>query len=220
MLEYQCIINLLVSINRNSIIQENTMIEVAIESIRIGLMSQNRIIILKDIDSERHLIIWIEQYMAEQITLALQELEIARPMTHDLLLTAIKLMGGRVDRVEVTDLKDDTFYAQIIIETETGKTISIDSRPSDALSLAVRANATILVSEEVMDDAAVYPEEDLSTDSAEEESLLVENELSEMKTIDDVEVEENGEVGRLSIFEDFLDNLDIGSENDDSEENE
>jgi len=186
------------------------MIEVVIESIRIGLMSQNRIIILKDINSERHLIIWIEQYMAEQITLALQELEISRPMTHDLLLTSIKQMGGKVDRVEVIQLKDDTFYAQIIIETEDGRNLNIDARPSDALSLAVRANATILVSDEVMDEAGVYPEDDLSSISEIEDEItnFDAEDLSEVTSPDDPEEE------RLSIFEDFLDNLDVGNEDD------
>lgn len=188
------------------------MIEVVIESIRIGLMSQNRIIILKDINSDRHLIIWIEQYMAEQITLALQELEIARPMTHDLMLTSIKQMGGRIDRVEVIQLKDDTFFAQIVIENPDGTKINIDSRPSDALSLAVRANTSIFVSEEVMEEAGVFPEEDLSEESAIENGISLIDE-------DDIEEDEEGEE-RLSIFEDFLDNLDIGGEEDDSAESE
>lgn len=175
------------------------MLEVVIDSIRVGLMSQQRVVILREVDAERFLAIWIDPYMAEQITFALQEVEVARPMTHDLMRELMRSMDAQVLRVEVTSLKGDVFFANIVVEVNN-QTIDIDSRPSDALALAVRAHVPILVSNEVMDAAAIIPEEDL-----EENGMGPEG---------DIEVE--GEE-RLEVFEDFLDNLEI-DEDDEGED--
>ena len=135
------------------------MIEVKIDSIRVSLMSNHRVVILKDLDSERYLPIWIGPYEADAITVQLQEVEVARPLTHDLLKTLITQLGGKILHIVVNELRSDTFYANIIVE-RNGQRMEIDSRPSDAIALAVRANVPIYVEESVMEHAAITPEEE------------------------------------------------------------
>ena len=181
------------------------MVEVVIDSIRVGLMSQNRVVILREVDNERYLAIWIDSYMAEQIHFALQEVEVARPMSHDLMRNVIRSLNARIVRVEVVELKSEVFYGNIILETDSGHQINIDSRPSDALALAVRAHVPILVSRAVMKEAGIEPEEDIAqqpTETSEEGSSR----------------SESGE--RLSVFEDFLDNIDIKSDDEETDEEE
>jgi bifunctional DNase/RNase len=136
------------------------MIEVVIDSIRVGLMSQQRVVILREAEAERYLAIWIDPYMAEQITFALQEVEVARPMTHDLIREMLRGMDARVTRVEVLSLKADVYYGNIVVEVD-GRTVNVDSRPSDARAIAVRTHVPILVARDVMDAAAIIPEDDL-----------------------------------------------------------
>ena len=180
------------------------MIEVVIDSIRVSLMSQQRIVILRERDAERYLPIWIGVYEAESITIALQEVEVARPLTHDLVKNVFNQLNARVVRVEVIALREDTFFGHIVAETD-GRTLNIDSRPSDALAIAVRAHVPIMVARSVMDTAGIIPEEDIREK---------ENGIGEQLT--DTELEETEE--RLSIFEDFLDGLDTEDVDDDSGE--
>ena len=172
------------------------MVEVVIDSIRYGLMSQNRVVILREANADRYLAIWIDSYMAEQITFALQEVEVARPMSHDLMKQIIQTLNARIIRVEVVELKNEVFYGNIVVETDSGYEINIDSRPSDALSLAVRANVPVLVSKKVMDEAGIVPEEDLS------------EQVSRFREQMQDEATPEGE-DRLSVFKDFLDDIDI-----------
>ncbi len=137
------------------------MIEVTIDSIRVSLMSQHRVVILKDSESDRYLPIWIGACEADAITIELQGVEVARPFTHDLLKSAINQLGGKIKSVIINDLSNEVFYAQIILDV-SGRRMEIDSRPSDALALAVRAKVPIYVDEGVMDKAAITPEEDIS----------------------------------------------------------
>jgi len=183
------------------------MIEVVIDSIRYGLMSQNRVVILREENADRYLAIWIDSYMAEQITFALQEVEVARPMSHDLMKQIIQSLNARIIRVEVVDLKNEVFYGNIVVETDAGYEINIDARPSDAISLAVRANVPVLVAKKVMDEAGIIPEEDIS-----------EQVTSGRDQMEDVDVPEGED--RLSVFEDFLDDLDIteGKQDDEVED--
>jgi bifunctional DNase/RNase len=180
------------------------MVEVVIDSIRVGLMSQQRVVILREVDTERYLAIWIDPYMAEQITFALQEVEVARPMSHDLMKSLLQSMNARVVRVEVIELKGEVFYGNIVIEVN-GHNVDVDSRPSDALALAVRANVPILVSKEVMDEAGIIPEEDISNQQDYPEGEKESNSL-EVTTEEEESLADEDE--RLSVFEDFLDNID------------
>lgn len=145
--------------------QMSDMIEVVIDSIRVGLMSQQRVVLLREVDSDRYLAIWIDAYMAEQITFALQDVEVSRPMSHDLMKNIVHNLDARIIRVEVIELKEEVFYGSIVVETSSGFVINIDSRPSDALSLAVRVNVPIMVSPQVMEDAGIIPEDDLVEDN-------------------------------------------------------
>jgi bifunctional DNase/RNase len=176
------------------------MVEVVIDSIRVSLMSQQRIVILREVDDERYLPIWIGTPEADSITLALQEVEVARPLTHDLLKNIFTSLDARVLRVEVVALRDDTFYGNIVAELN-GRTINIDSRPSDALALAVRTHVPIMVTRSVMDSAGIIPEEDMQED--EDEDIL---EAPEVRS------------ERLSVFEDFLENL--GEDPDEEDEDD
>lgn len=181
------------------------MLEVVIDSIRVGLMSQQRVVILREADADRYLAIWIDPYMAEQITFALQEVEVARPMTHDLVREMLKSLDARVIRVEVLSLKGDVFYGNIVVEMN-GRTVDIDSRPSDALAIAVRTHVPILVARDVMDAAGIIPEEDMD-----------ETENGVEETVDEGERLAAGGEERLEVFEDFIEKLEI--EEDDNEEN-
>lgn len=179
------------------------MVEVVIDSIRVSLISQQRIVILKELETERYLPIWIGVYEAEAIALALQEVEVSRPLTHDLLKNVFKALDARIVRVEVITLRDDTFFGNIVTEVN-GRTLDIDSRPSDALALAVRVHVPILVTRSIMDSAGIIPEENLQEQQAAPEPV------------------EGGEE-RLSVFEDFLDKLDIedvGKENEEGQNEE
>jgi hypothetical protein len=178
-----------------------TMVEVSIDSIRVSLMSQQRIVILRERDAERYLAIFIGVFEAEAITLALQDFEIARPLTWDLLKNLITELGARVLRVEVVTLREDTFYGNIVLETNTGRIMNVDSRPSDGLALAVRARVPIFVARSVMDAAGITPEEDMQAAPPARPNTPEPSEE------------------RLSVFEDFLESLDKGdTEADDDEE--
>ena len=104
--------------------------------------------------------IWIGPFEADAITIELQSVEVARPLTHDLLKAAIEQLGAKITQVAITDLRNDTFYAEIALMVD-GRRIEVDSRPSDAIALAVRARVPVYVAEEVMDQAAITPEDDL-----------------------------------------------------------
>ena len=170
------------------------MVEVLIDSIRVSLISQQRIVILRELNTERYLPIWIGVYEADAITLALQEVEVSRPLTWDLLKNTIAILGGKVLRVEVVALREDTYYGSIVTELN-GRIVTIDSRPSDALALAVRTHVPILVARQVMDAAGVEPDEDIQETS------------EEVDGTPQAPAEEGEE--RLSVFEDFLDQLDL-----------
>jgi bifunctional DNase/RNase len=108
------------------------------------------IVVLKDTKSETSLPIWIGLLEATAIATELEQVQFARPMTHDLIKNLMEQLGAKVDRVEVCDLRDNTFYAWIYL-TVNGKETRIDSRPSDALAIALRVNATIYVNEKVIE---------------------------------------------------------------------
>lgn len=187
------------------------MIEVVIDSLRVSLTNQQRIVVLREVGRERYLPIWIGPYEAEAITIALQEIEVARPQTHDLLKNFLTSLNARLVRVEVSSLRDDVFYGNLVIETN-GQIINIDSRPSDALALAVRAHVSILVSREVMDKAGVIPEENLQ-EPAEEQPKLPESKAPK-------EPASGSSEDRLSVFEDFLSNLELDDSSESGEDDE
>ena len=136
------------------------MIEVTIASIRVSLMSLNRIVELREEGGDRILPIWIGPFEAESITLQLQGVEVPRPLTHDLLKSIIETLGGEVLHILISGLEKNTYFARIVLDVD-GDTMEIDSRPSDAIALGVRVNAPIYVADEVMDQAGLRPEEEV-----------------------------------------------------------
>lgn len=138
------------------------LVEVIIDSVRVSLMSQHRIVVLKDVDAARYLPIWIGPFEADAITIELQNVEVARPLTHDLLKSTIEKLGAEVVQVVITELRNDTFYAEINLRIN-GRRMQIDSRPSDAIALAVRSRVPVYVAEGVMEQAAIVPEPDLDS---------------------------------------------------------
>jgi bifunctional DNase/RNase len=171
------------------------MIEVQIDSIRVHLMAPHRVVVLKEVNSERYLTIWVGPYEAEAITVALQEVEMVRPLTHDLIKNIFNAFNARITRVEILRLQD-IFYGNIVADAD-GREINIDSRPSDAIAIAVRAHVPITVNRSVMDSAGQSPEQDLP----ETDTPPAQREAPPPLT------EEGND--RLSIFKDFLDKLDI-----------
>ena len=164
------------------------MVEVTIDSIRVSLMSQHRVVILKDVDSERYLPIWIGPCEADAITVTLQEVEVPRPLTHDLLKNVITEMGGEVEHILISELKNEVFYARIVMDVN-GRRLEIDSRPSDALALGVRLRVPVYIEDSVMEKAAVQPEAE-----AEEEGAAAAGGSGDDK---------------LDALKDFLDSLDL-----------
>lgn len=163
------------------------MIEVVIDSVRASLMTNHRMIILRETDRDRYLPIFIGPPEADAIAVELLGRTVSRPLTHDLLKVVIDSMGGRVSHVLVNDLRDDTFFARIIMDVN-GKKLEVDSRPSDAIALAVRVKAPIFVNDSVMDQAGVVPEEGISELTEEQTSVSKED---------------------LSAFRDFVEGLDL-----------
>jgi hypothetical protein len=172
------------------------MVEVVIDSVRVSLMSAQRVVVLRQTDMERYLPIWVGPYEAESITVALQEVEISRPMTHDLLKNLVALYNGKILRVEIIALKEDIFYGNIVTERE-GKIINIDSRPSDGIALAVRTHVPVLVSLAVMDEAGIVPEKNIQEETSSE---TVEKPGPGAEAAPEDEK-------RLDVFEDFLKKL-------------
>ena len=170
--------------------------EMSIDSIRVSLQNYQRVVILKDKGSDRYLPIWIGANEADAIAVKLQEVSVPRPLTHDLLESIIQSLGAQVNHILVSDLSDDTFYAKIVLQ-HNGSQTEIDSRPSDALALAVRTQAPIFAADSVIDKAGVRMDQDtgkavISSEGEDEARPPTEEELRS-----------------LSAFSDFIDSLDL-----------
>jgi len=125
-------------------------IEVKIRALMMDPNSGTPIIILKDVQSDTMLPIWVGAYEANAIALEIEKISPPRPMTHDLLRNLIKELGVDVERVVVTKLEDNTFFAEIDMRNSDGSHMSLDSRPSDAIALALRMDCPIFVNMEVI----------------------------------------------------------------------
>jgi len=130
-----------------------------VESVRVHMLSSQHVVILREADDERYLPIWIGSWEAQSIAMRLQGVEAERPLTHDLLATMLDDLGVSVRHIIVSDLADETFRARIVL-VHGGDDLEIDSRPSDAIALAVRTAAPIFATEAVLDRAGVMPEAD------------------------------------------------------------
>ncbi len=173
------------------------MVELTIESIRVSLMNYQRVVILKEKDADRYLPIWIGPAEADAIAVRLQEVAVARPLTHDLLRSVIDALGASVEYILVNDLANDTFFARIMLQVD-GKNLEIDSRPSDAIALAVRVQVPIYADESVLEKAGVkLDQEGQSLDSITGGGPEAPKEVSPE------------ELEKLSPFRDVIEGLDL-----------
>ncbi len=163
------------------------MVEVTIDSVRVSLMSQDRMVVLKETDNARYLPIWIGPFEADAITIQLQGVQVARPLTHDLLKSLIRALNVKVSHITVNDLRNNTFFAEIVLDVK-GEEMQIDARPSDAIALAVRVGVPIFVADHVMDQAAITPEEEL---------------------VEQAETTAPEQAAGLDVFRDFVESLDL-----------
>jgi len=175
------------------------MIEMAIDSIRVSLMNYQRVVILKEKMAERYLPIWIGPAEADAIAVKLQGVTVPRPLTHDLLRSVIDSLGATIDFILVNDLKSDTFYAKIMLNVD-GRQLEIDSRPSDALALAVRVEAAIYVEEEVLDKAGILLDAETGKPVIEE----TEEAGGKEPKVNDEEMKK-----KMSAFYEFINTLDL-----------
>ena len=162
------------------------LIEMAVESVRVHMLSTQHVVILKDLERDRYLPIWIGPWEANAIATRLQGHTPERPLTHDLFARVLGQVGATIREVVIVDLADETFHARIVLEMG-GAVHEIDSRPSDALALAVRTGSRIFAAEEVLDRAAVE---------------------GDKAGTDDDPVDEE----RLSVFREFVNSLESGTD--------
>lgn len=144
-------------------------VEVKVRGLMMDPNSSTPIIILKDVNSETLLPIWVGPYEANAIALEIEKIAPQRPMTHDLLRNLIVEMGAEVSRIVITELRDNTFFAAIELVKNSGEQVLIDSRPSDAIALALRADSPIFVNEEVIKSSQTVRAEDEDGTSDSEE---------------------------------------------------
>ncbi|MDE2817164.1 MAG: bifunctional nuclease family protein [Chloroflexota bacterium] len=167
------------------------MIEMVIESVGRNPANPTRMVVLREKDQKRYLVIVIGIAEADSIAIKLHKHTFSRPLTHDLLSTVIETLGATVVSILINDLADRTYYARIVLD-HNGRHVEIDARPSDAIALAVRVDAPILVAESVLEVASFTPAEEEEGDGE-----------SEQVSEPDPELEE-----RLGLFREFINSLD------------
>jgi bifunctional DNase/RNase len=193
------------------------LVEMVIESVRVHMLSNRHVVILKDHEGDRYLPIWIGAWEASAIAMRLQGLAAERPLTHDLFASTLEQLGVRVERVVISELTDETYHARIFMERD-GTEVEVDARPSDALALAVRAEVQIFAAEEVLAQAALSADPDEAAADEEDEG-------AEADTAAEGETESAGRsrrrrapiesVGnqpadpRLDMFRDFVNSLEV-----------
>jgi bifunctional DNase/RNase len=166
------------------------MVEMTVESVRINLATQQRVVILKATKQERYLFIWIAHPEAYAIAVELQGTTSPRPLTHDLLRNVIVDLGANIESIVISDLIDDIFYARIVMDI-AGRHVEVDARPSDAIALAVRAKSSIYVEDSVLERAGVV--------------LETNEEQAQQK----VERRRESEKDNLDAYRDFINTLDV-----------
>ena len=162
------------------------MIEMIVDSVRVNLISPSRVVVLKEREGPRYLAIVIGTAEADAIAVKLQDRKVSRPLTHDLLREVVETLGAAVKHVAVTRLVDQTYFARIVVEAD-GRTFDVDSRPSDAIALAVRVEVPIFVEGDVLDQAGFEPDREES-DEQEPEQIPEE---------------------KLKVFREFINQLDL-----------
>lgn len=177
------------------------MVEMTVESVRINLATQQRVVILRTTKQERYLFIWIAPAEAYAIAVELQGTTSPRPLTHDLLKNVINELGAKIVSIVISDLIEDIYHARIILDMD-GRHVEIDSRSSDAIALAVRAKTPIFVEDGVLERAGVVPE---SNDDSQKRSLS----KSEQRLVEREGTEADEGEANLDAYRDFINSLDV-----------
>ena len=176
------------------------MIEMVVDSIRVSLMNYQRVVILKERETSRYLPIWIGAAEADAIAVKLQGTSVPRPLTHDLMQSVIDALGGKVNSIVVSDLQKDVFFAKIVLNRD-GEQVEIDSRPSDAIALAVRVQVPIYAEEDVLNRGGVWLDKDTGKPVAEDAELPPN---PEGKQVIDEEMKK-----KASAFYDYINKIDL-----------
>lgn len=142
------------------------MIEMRVMGIAVDTRTGNPIVVLNDKEKRRALPIWIGSAEASSIIRRIENIKVARPMTHDLIVEIIEKMGFSVDRIEINDVEEETYFAVIVIDDGKGNEQSVDARPSDAIAVALRTNSPIFVSEKVLATGSVTCDEEKDEEEA------------------------------------------------------
>ena len=169
------------------------MIEVYVESIRVNMQNYKRVVMLKEKTGSRFLPIWIGHFEADAIAIPMQNVPVSRPLTHDLLGRVMQQLGAKLTQIIINDLADETFYARLILD-QGGQHLEVDSRPSDAIALAIRSKVPIYVEDAVLEQAGIMFESE-------------EGEGAEAKGVKEETVPLDEE--KLSVFKQFIESLDI-----------
>lgn len=140
------------------------MIEFFVTGIALDVRNNHPLVILNDVTKKRALPIWIGQSEAQAIARALEGFKSERPLTHDLMISVIEGTGFKVHHIEINDLNENTYFSSIILENKIGELVPVDSRPSDAIAISLRADCPILISEKVFDDGTIPTELDSGDD--------------------------------------------------------
>ena len=175
------------------------LVEMVVESVRVHMLSSQHVVILKELDRERYLPIWIGPWEANSIAMRLQGMTAERPLTHDLFASTLADLHVNVRRVLIVDLARETFHARLHLVSD-GREIEIDSRPSDALAVAVRVGVRIFAARDVLARAGVEPEK---------------RDGSELESTGEAITDE-----RLEVFRDFVNSLDAEGEHREGPERE
>jgi bifunctional DNase/RNase len=190
------------------------LVEMVVESVRVHMLSNRHVVILKDAEGDRYLPIWIGAWEASAIAMKLQGLSAERPLTHDLFMATLGQLATRIDRVVISELAEETYHARLFLERD-GVEVEVDARPSDALALAVRGDVPIFAAEGVLaqaalggdpeaaDDAEAAPEGEAGARTAAEGGAATRRR---------VPLERVGEGivdPRLDMFRDFVNSLDV-----------
>jgi bifunctional DNase/RNase len=185
------------------------LVEMVIESVRVHMLSNRHVVILKDTEGDRYLPIWIGAWEASAIAMRLQGLAAERPLTHDLFAAALDRLGVRVERVVINELTDETYHARIHLERD-GVQVEVDARPSDALALAVRAEVPIFAADEVLAQAGLAADPD--EEAADDEEGDDDADTSERPRRRRPPIESVGDAPadpRLDMFRDFVNSLEV-----------
>ena len=178
------------------------LVEMVVESVRVHMLSNRHVVILKDVEHDRYLPIWIGAWEASAIAMRLQGMATERPLTHDLFAATLEQLSVRIDRVVISELADETYHARLYLDRD-GIEVEIDARPSDALALAVRGAVPIFAAEEVLAQAALGTDPDEEADD-DESGVSGRAARVPLETLGGPVVDP-----RLDMFRDFVNSLEV-----------